>query len=162
MTERSEGIGEGGIRTHHDSLDSVSCRFYIAAVAVNARDAVAPCTRLHPTEERSFFVANHRFRTPRLRTSLTLSTVLAKNRATCLNSSAFVRCSGGETFRGIIFKEDCRVHADPSPGLASITLGTARTIRRSIRERAAVTAIAASSNGVPSSDTEEPSQRRCL
>ena len=39
--------GEGGIRTRHDPLDSVSCRFYIAAIAVNASDAVAPCTRLH-------------------------------------------------------------------------------------------------------------------
>jgi hypothetical protein len=45
--ERVSG-GEGGIRTRHDSLDSVSCRFYIAAVAVNANNAVAPCTRLHP------------------------------------------------------------------------------------------------------------------
>jgi len=41
-------FGEGGIRTPHDRLDSVSCRFYIAANAVNANDAVAPCTRLHP------------------------------------------------------------------------------------------------------------------
>ena len=49
--ERSERLakvgGEGGIRTHHDPLDSVSCRFYSAAIAVNARDAVAPCTGLH-------------------------------------------------------------------------------------------------------------------
>jgi hypothetical protein len=44
----SEGFGEGGIRTRHDPLDSVSCRFYIAAVAVIASDAAAPCTRLHP------------------------------------------------------------------------------------------------------------------
>ena len=48
MTERSEGIGEGGIRTPPDLLDSASCRFYIAANAVNASNAVAPCTRLHP------------------------------------------------------------------------------------------------------------------
>jgi hypothetical protein len=41
-------FGEGGIRTRHDPLDSVSCRFQIAANAVNASDAVAPCTRLHP------------------------------------------------------------------------------------------------------------------
>ena len=39
--------GEGGIRTQHDPLDSVSCRFYIARIAVNAGDAVAPCTGLH-------------------------------------------------------------------------------------------------------------------
>ena len=39
--------GEGGIRTRQDPLDSVSCRFYIAAVAVNASVAVAPCTPLH-------------------------------------------------------------------------------------------------------------------
>jgi hypothetical protein len=38
----------GGIRTHHDPLDSVSCRFYSAAIAVNASNAAAPCTRLHP------------------------------------------------------------------------------------------------------------------
>ena len=42
------GIGEGGIRTPHDPLVSVSCRFDIAAVAVNATYAAAPCTRLHP------------------------------------------------------------------------------------------------------------------
>jgi hypothetical protein len=46
--ERVSG-GEGGIRTPHDLLDSVSCRYDIAANAVNANDAVAPRTRLHPT-----------------------------------------------------------------------------------------------------------------
>ena len=39
--------GEGGIRTPQDSLDSVSYRLYNADVAVNAEDAVVPCTRLH-------------------------------------------------------------------------------------------------------------------
>ena len=38
--------GEGGIRTHLDSMDSVSCRFYTATIAVNASDAVAPCPLL--------------------------------------------------------------------------------------------------------------------
>jgi hypothetical protein len=38
-----ELAGEGGIRTQQDSLDSVSYRFYNANVAVNARNAVAPC-----------------------------------------------------------------------------------------------------------------------
>ena len=46
--QRIRDFGEGGIRTHHDPLDSVSYRFRIARVAVNASDAVAPCTRLHP------------------------------------------------------------------------------------------------------------------
>jgi hypothetical protein len=40
--------GEGGIRTRQDRLDSVSYRFYNAGIAVDASDAVAPCTRLHP------------------------------------------------------------------------------------------------------------------
>src|SRR5690348_14344790 len=43
--------GERGIRTHHGPLDSVSCRFYSADVAVNASDAVAPCTGLHRAAE---------------------------------------------------------------------------------------------------------------
>ena len=43
-----EGVGgEGGSRTLSDLLDSVSCRFHIARVAVDAKDAVAPCTLLH-------------------------------------------------------------------------------------------------------------------
>ena len=44
---RERGRRRGGIRTHHDRLDSVSCRFYVAAVAVNSSDAVAPCTGLY-------------------------------------------------------------------------------------------------------------------
>ena len=39
--------GKGGIRTRQDPLDSVSYRFHNATVAVNAGDAVAPCTPLH-------------------------------------------------------------------------------------------------------------------
>jgi hypothetical protein len=39
--------GEGGIRTRHDPLESVTYRFHNARVAVNASDAVAPCTLLH-------------------------------------------------------------------------------------------------------------------
>ena len=39
--------GEGGIRTQQDSLDSASYRFHNARLAVNAGDAVAPCTLLH-------------------------------------------------------------------------------------------------------------------
>jgi hypothetical protein len=39
--------GERGIRTQEDFLNSVSCRFHNAAVAKNARVAVAPCTLLH-------------------------------------------------------------------------------------------------------------------
>jgi hypothetical protein len=39
--------GEGGIRTQQDSLESVSYRFHNARLAVNASDAVAPCTLLH-------------------------------------------------------------------------------------------------------------------
>src|SRR5262249_46837393 len=38
---------EGGIRTLSSRLNSVSYRFKIANVAVNASDAVAPCTLLH-------------------------------------------------------------------------------------------------------------------
>jgi hypothetical protein len=37
----------GDLQTRECPLDSVSYRFYIAAIAVNARDAVAPCTLLH-------------------------------------------------------------------------------------------------------------------
>jgi hypothetical protein len=40
--------GESGIRTLVAPLESASCRFYIASVAVNASDAVGPCTPLHP------------------------------------------------------------------------------------------------------------------
>ena len=39
--------GEGGIRTRQDLLDSVSYRFYVARIAVDASLAVAPCTTLH-------------------------------------------------------------------------------------------------------------------
>ena len=39
--------GEGGIRTRQDSLVSLSCRFHIATIPVDAMDAVASCTRLH-------------------------------------------------------------------------------------------------------------------
>ncbi|MPY87560.1 MAG: transcription elongation factor GreB [Luteitalea sp.] len=39
--------GEGGIRTRHDPLDSVSYRFYVTRVAVDASGAVAPCTGSH-------------------------------------------------------------------------------------------------------------------
>jgi len=39
--------GEGGIRTRHVSVDSASYRFHNATHAVNASDAVAPCTLLH-------------------------------------------------------------------------------------------------------------------
>jgi hypothetical protein len=39
--------GESGIRTHGPPLDSASCRFHNATLAVNASDAVAPCTGLH-------------------------------------------------------------------------------------------------------------------
>src|SRR5713226_8336981 len=39
--------GEGGIRTRHDPLDSVSCRIHNADVASNAMVAVAPCTLSH-------------------------------------------------------------------------------------------------------------------
>ena len=45
-TKKLEFGGEGGIRTRQDPLDSVSYRFYIARIAVNARDAVAPCPLL--------------------------------------------------------------------------------------------------------------------
>jgi hypothetical protein len=38
--------GEGGSRTRHDPVDSVSRRFYNADVAVNASNAVAPCPLL--------------------------------------------------------------------------------------------------------------------
>jgi hypothetical protein len=38
--------GENGIRTPQDPLDSVTYRFYIARIAVNARDTVAPCPEL--------------------------------------------------------------------------------------------------------------------
>jgi hypothetical protein len=39
--------GESGIRTLAAPLDSVSYRFHIARVAVDASDVVAPCTGLH-------------------------------------------------------------------------------------------------------------------
>ena len=39
--------GESGIRTFPRPLESVSYRFYDAAVAVDATGAVAPCTPLH-------------------------------------------------------------------------------------------------------------------
>ena len=39
--------GEGGIRTLSDHVDSVSYRTHNATVAVNASDAVVPCTLLH-------------------------------------------------------------------------------------------------------------------
>jgi hypothetical protein len=39
--------GEGGIRTPQEPLDSVSYRFYIPRITVDASDAVAPCTLLH-------------------------------------------------------------------------------------------------------------------
>ena len=48
-SDASEGDGgEGGIRTRQDPFDSVSYRFYNAAIAVDASGAVAPCTRLPP------------------------------------------------------------------------------------------------------------------
>ncbi len=39
--------GKGGIRTHVIPCRSVSYRFYNASAAVEAGDAVAPCTLLH-------------------------------------------------------------------------------------------------------------------
>jgi len=39
--------GESGIRTLALPLDCASCRFHNARVAVDANDAVAPCTGLH-------------------------------------------------------------------------------------------------------------------
>jgi hypothetical protein len=48
MNERARvSGGEGGIRTRQDSVDSVSYRFHVAAIAVDATVAVAPCTLLH-------------------------------------------------------------------------------------------------------------------
>lgn len=37
-----------GVEPDHPSVDSVSYRVHIARVAVDARDAVAACTLLHP------------------------------------------------------------------------------------------------------------------
>jgi hypothetical protein len=46
--ERMRGVGgEGGIRTHHDCLQSVTSTNHSAAVAMNASDAAAPCTLSH-------------------------------------------------------------------------------------------------------------------
>src|SRR5580704_18644993 len=39
--------GEGGIRTKHDPVDSVTCRIHNADVARNAMAAVAPCMLSH-------------------------------------------------------------------------------------------------------------------
>ena len=41
---------DSGIRTQHDSLDSVGYRLHVAAIAMNASIAVAPCTPLHPKQ----------------------------------------------------------------------------------------------------------------
>ena len=47
--------GEGGIRTQPALVDSASCRFHVANIAVNASVAVAPCPQLpagnHPNRE---------------------------------------------------------------------------------------------------------------
>jgi hypothetical protein len=58
---RAKAGGEGGIRTRQDLVDSVSCRFHIASVAVNAGGAVAPCTPLHaqPRFDSAALVPNH-------------------------------------------------------------------------------------------------------
>jgi hypothetical protein len=40
--------GEGGIRTLSGPVDSVTYRFHVAACAMNAAAAAAPCTPLHP------------------------------------------------------------------------------------------------------------------
>ena len=52
LSEAEESGGEGGIRTLSGPLESASYRFHSARVAVNASDAVAPCTWLHHTDER--------------------------------------------------------------------------------------------------------------
>jgi hypothetical protein len=52
--------GEGGIRTRRDSLDSVSSRFHVATIAVDASIAVAPCTLLHPRLRFDVEVGHHR------------------------------------------------------------------------------------------------------
>ena len=44
--------GEGGIRTLSRPLESVTYRFYNAAIAMNASIAAAPCTWLHPVGNR--------------------------------------------------------------------------------------------------------------